>query len=111
MGVKTTGNGMNHWTATTIAVSDAAMSGGGDYYATRTALARFCTEALVEVATAAYVPTKFSSSYPTYRRATRDEAVARLCAWTSYTKLMAWSDEFTADRAFGDGWKPSREVA
>jgi hypothetical protein len=109
--MKTTGNGMSHWTATLVAVSDAAMSGGGDYYATRTALARFCTEALVEVATAACVPTKFSSGFPVYRRATRDEAVEKLCGWTSYTKLMAWSDAFYAERAYSDSFVPSEDMS
>lgn len=111
MGMKTTGNGMNHWTATLVAVSDAAMSGGGDYYATVRATARFCTEALVEVATEACVPTKFSSGFPVYRTATRREAVEKLCGWVSYTNLMAWSDAFTAERKFSNSFVPSEDMS
>lgn len=109
--MKTTNNELKHTTLTARAISDAAMTAGGDFRATARALARFCTEALVDLATEAYVPAKFSSSFPTYRRATRDEAIERIAGWVSYTKLMQWSDAFTAERAYSDSFKLSREIA
>lgn len=111
MNKTTNTDGLKHTTRTAIAISDAAMSGGGDYRATVTALARFCTEALVDAATAAYVPAKFSSDFPKYREATRDEAIARLCGWVSYTNVMAWGADARAERAFSDSFVPSEDMS
>lgn len=91
-------DGLKHTTITAIAISEAAMSAGGDFYATRKALARFCTEALVDIATEAYVPAKFSSDFPKYRRATRDEAIERICGWVHHQRILAWGKAFEATR-------------
>lgn len=100
---------MKHTTMTIIAVSTAAREGDGDFYATRSATARFATEALVDVACDAIEGlstrerAKFASSFGANEIArarwfhatmSRDRAVEALCAWTSAIKLREWSDAY-----------------
>lgn len=72
----------------------ASLTGVGDYYATRRALARFCTEALAACAAAIEVPEKFSSEFPTWRTATRDESIFHLCGWTSWRRMLRDIERF-----------------
>lgn len=76
----------------------AALSANGDYRFTKSALAKWCTEALVDAAESVTVPTKFSEPLPTWREATRDEAVMFLCGWTHSERLRKWSRAYQASR-------------
>lgn len=76
----------------------AVLSSHGDYRATKSALAKWCTEALVEAAGSVAVPRKFSEPLPTWRDATRDEALAFLCGWTHSERLRKWSEAYQATR-------------
>jgi len=75
---------------TNATILAAAMLGGGNYYATRCALGRFCTEALIDCAARTEVPVKFAIvQVPTWRSLTREESTERLCGWASWQKLQA----------------------
>jgi len=76
----------------------AALTGEGDFYATRRALARFCTEALASCAAIIEVPAKFASEAPTWRTLTRDEALFRLCGWTSWCSVLRDVERFERAR-------------
>ena len=70
----------------------------GDYRYTKSALAKWCTEALVEAAYSVTVPTKFSEPLPTWRDATRAEALMFLCGWAHAQRLAEWLKEYDAAR-------------
>jgi hypothetical protein len=86
--------------STGIRVLLAVESGGGDFYATKRALAKWRTEALIDAATVAAgpVPRKFAEPLPTYREPTREEVLFFLCGWASYEKLRAWSEAYEVSR-------------
>lgn len=87
-----------HLTDTDRTILAATLTGVGDFYATRRALARFCTEALASTAAAVEIPAKFASEpVPTWRTLTRDEALFRLCGWCSWRRILR--DLATMERA------------
>jgi hypothetical protein len=90
---------MNNAANTAAAILTAARTGHGDFRATGRALARFCTEALADVAANTEVPAKFASDgVPTWRTLTRDEAVARLAGWSSWRSVVEWGKRYEAAR-------------
>jgi hypothetical protein len=84
--------------STRIKVLLAAEGGHGDYYATKSALAKWCTEALLDATTLANPPRNFAEPLPTWRDATREEVLFFLCGWASYEKVRAWGEKYKAAR-------------
>lgn len=80
------------------AIIAALIASNGDFHATVARCARFCTEALVDAAMAVWVPTNFAAALPTYRTATRDEALMRLASLTNYARVMAWGVNHRAEQ-------------
>ncbi len=91
---------MNNASNNTVAnILTATRRANGDFYATVRQLGRFCSEAVIDAATETVVDHKFSSEFPTYRRATRDEAVMRLSGWANQERLREWREAYKASRA------------
>lgn len=91
---------MNTTQTTAAAIQTAARKGNGDFYATRSSTARFCTEALADAAADLIIPTKYASeSVPTWRTLTRDEALERLCGWANWQRNREWGVAFERSRA------------
>lgn len=81
------------------AILTAARQGNGDFCATKRTTARFCTEALADCAADLIIPTRYASeSVPTWRTLTRDEALFRLAAWSSWLGLERQPGRHPASR-------------
>lgn len=70
----------------------------GDYRATKSALGKWCTAAIVEAASSVTVPQKFSAPLATWRDASREEATEFLCGWAHSERLRLWSLAYQASR-------------
>lgn len=81
-----------------LAILAAARRANGDYRTTCRALARFCTEALADAAADLVVPARYHGGLPTWRTATRDEAIERLCAWANSDRVREWVVAFERSR-------------
>lgn len=81
-----------HTILTTVRAAD------GWYNATKRNVARWCTEELRAVAAEITVPAHFASALPTYRAATREECLERLCGWASSERIREWGVARTAAR-------------
>lgn len=88
-----------HTETTRSNILTAVRTADGWYDRTRSLTAKWCTEALVDVASSVVVPEKFNRGLPTYRTATREEALERLCGWASSERIREWGEAFQAARA------------
>lgn len=86
-------------TETDRAILASALTGVGDFYATRRALARFCTEALAACAAVIEIPERFATATPSWRALSRDESLSRLCGWTSWRNLQRDMERLERARA------------
>lgn len=93
---------MMHTTKTLLAIDTAIRTAGGDFYATRRATARFCTEALVDAAEQALSALtldetrKFASTVTSRKpfRPDRDWAIEALCSYMHAMRLREWGAAF-----------------
>lgn len=87
-----------HTATTRSNILTACRTADGWYKLTVSLTAKWCTEALVDAASAVTVPEKYNRGLPTYRTATREEALERLCGWTSSERIREWGEAFRAAR-------------
>jgi hypothetical protein len=96
---------MKHTTRTAIAIDTAARTGSGDARATERALARFCTESLIDAAESCVAGMsqdhreRFCSSITTYTRWTRELAIWTLCGWVSCQRVIEFGETLRAASA------------
>src|SRR5688572_25447771 len=89
---------MTHTMQTLIAIDTAATPANGDYYATASALGKFCTEALIDAAEQCEMGLPVSrrtrsSAFESWRRET---AIMQIAGWISWRNLQTWRAEFSA---------------
>lgn len=89
-----------HTTQTALTIDTAARSAHGDHAATVRALARFCTESLVDAAESALdgmtlaEREKFAwEGARPYARRSRDWAVNMLCSWVHVARMREFAQE------------------
>lgn len=105
---------MTHTTQTLIAIDTALRAANGDFRATERALARFCTEALVDCAEQALASltqaetAKFAITVSDrFARHDREWSISALCSYVHAERLRAWGEAFEASCAAARAEFPS----